>query len=413
MGAGPEVAAPVVLMLIATGAVAGYAHRLFVEAHQHHHETTNELLRLAQFNQQLLVLYHMAQTLPASLDLAETLEEARRHLDEAMELDVFAVLTADDGGDGWTVAASEGANLADRFTTGALPTPLRDAIGDPAGLIVDDLGPVDAGRGLDPRSRTGIYVSLHARGRVVGLLAVERRRPVPFTVPGLRFVHGIADSLALGIENARWFRRLRSLGAEEERTRIARELHDRPAQSLVYLGYELDRLVKGRPADQELVQLRDNVRTAVAELRETLVQLRSTVNAEHPLEVHVRQLAERFTRRTGVVAELRFGPVVPLPPRVEQEILRIVQEALNNVEHHAEAKKVLIGWSMRDGNVEVVVEDDGKGFDFDPSDRRPDAFGLLGMSERADTIGASLRIGRAPTGGTRVSLLIDSHLVNV
>ncbi len=311
---GIDVAAPVVLVLIATAAVAGYAHRLFVEADQHHHETTGELLRLAQFNQQLLVLYQMAQTLPASLDLDETLEEARRHLDEAVELDVFAVLTTDESGSGWTVAASAGATLPERLTEAALPSAARAALQEPAGLLVDDLGTPERGPGLDPRSRTAVYVGLRAGGRVVGLLAVERRRPVAFTVPALRLVHGIADSLSLGIENARWFRRLRALGAEEERTRIARELHDRLAQSLVYLGYELDRLVKRREHDDELARLRDDVRHTVTELRETLVQLRSTVNAEHSLEVHVRQLAERFARRTGVAVDLELRPVTPLPP---------------------------------------------------------------------------------------------------
>jgi signal transduction histidine kinase len=407
--AGVDVAAPVVLVLIATAAVAGYAHRLFVEADQHHHETTGELLRLAQFNQQLLVLYQMAQTLPASLDLDETLEEARRHLDEAIELDVFAVLTTDEGGSGWTVAASSGATLPDRLTEAALPSVARAALLDPAGLLVDDLGSPERGPGLDPRSRTAVYVGLRAGGRVVGLLAIERRRPVAFTVPALRLVHGIADSLSLGIENARWFRRLRSLGAEEERTRIARELHDRLAQSLVYLGYELDRLVKRRERDDELARLRDEVRMAVTELRETLVQLRSTVNAEHPLEVHVRQLAERFTRRTGVAVDLELRPVTPLPPRVDQEVLRILQEALNNVERHAGATRVVLGWSMDHGRVRFVVEDDGRGFDPDVTTARSDAFGLVGMSERADVIGARLRVERSGQGGTCVSLEVDAR----
>jgi signal transduction histidine kinase len=286
---------------------------------------------------------------------------------------------------------------------------LRDALHEPAGLLVDDLGTAERGPGLDPRSRTAIYVGLHAGGRVVGLLGVERRRPVAFTVPALRLVHGIADSLSLGIENARWFRRLRALGAEEERTRIARELHDRLAQSLVYLGYELDRLVKRREHDEELAHLRDEVRQTVTELRETLVQLRSTVNADHPLEVHVRQLAERFARRTGVAVDLDLLPVTPLPPRVDQEVLRIVQEALNNVERHAEASRVSIRWSMDHGRVQVVVADDGRGFDPDAVAARPDAFGLLGMHERADVIGGRLRIEPGEHGGTRVSLDVDGH----
>jgi signal transduction histidine kinase len=236
---------------------------------------------------------------------------------------------------------------------------------------------------------------------------VERPRPVAVTLTALRLVHGIADSLTLGLENARWFRRLRALGAEEERTRIARDLHDRLAQSLVYLGYELDRLVKRRERDDELARLRDDVRHTVTELRETLVQLRSTVNADHPLEVHVRQLAERFARRTGVAVDLDLRPVTSLPPRVDQEVLRIVQEALNNVERHAHASHVAIAWSMDHGRVRVVVEDDGCGFD--PAGRRPDAFGLVGMSERADAIGARLRVERRDPGGTRVSLEVDAR----
>ena len=400
-----DTAGAVVLVLTATAAVGGYSRGLFVEAHQRQRATSDELTRLAEVNHHLLLLYQLTQALPASLDLNEAVVASRRSLGELTRFEVFAVLTTDEAGEEWHVELAEGLRLPQTLSGADLPAPVRRAVHAAGGVVSEDLE-LD-GPGLAPTSRTGVYVALHSRGRVLGLLVVERSGTEPFGIADLRSVVGVADPLALGIDNARWFRRLRSLGAEEERVRIARDLHDRLAQSLVYISFELDRMVKRRGPDEQLERLRDDVRRAVGELRETLVQLRSTVSVERTLDVLIREHTERFNRRTGIDVSLRLDGTQRLPARTEQEVLRVLQEALTNVEKHSGARNVTVQWQARDPKARLLVHDDGCGFDPDGPRRRDDSFGIIGMRERAETLGATLAVDSRPGFGTRVTLELE------
>ena len=122
---------------------------------------------------------------------------------------------------------------------------------------------------------------------------------------------GLADVLALTLDNARRFGRLRSLGAEEERTRIARDLHDRLGQWLTYISFELERIiVNGSQDAPQLSRLYQDVQRALEELRETLRQLRSEVTIGRPLSMVGKELIDRFTERTddrGRLARERPG----------------------------------------------------------------------------------------------------------
>jgi signal transduction histidine kinase len=110
----------------------------------------------------------------------------------------------------------------------------------------------------------------------------------------------------------------------------------------------------------------------------------------------------RFADRTAVDAHLRVvHPDQRLPVPVENELLRILQEALNNVDRHAKADHVEVEWTVDGGNFELLVVDDGEGFD--PSRAvREQSYGIVGMKERAEVIGASLRVDSRPGSGTTV-----------
>src|SRR5690606_16063214 len=99
------------------------------------------------------------------------------------------------------------------------------------------------GPGLSGKAGSGLYAVLPARGSVIGLLVIEARTPNAYRARDLELFRGFVEPAALAIDNARWFSRLRTVGADEERTRIARDLHDRIGQSLAYLAFELDRIV--------------------------------------------------------------------------------------------------------------------------------------------------------------------------
>ena len=131
--------------------------------------------------------------------------------------------------------------------------------------------------GFAALGRSGIYMALRARARSSGLIAIEDVAPNAYGREQRDLLECLSSLLALSIDNARWFARLRTLGAEAERARIARELHDRVAQSLAYVAFELERM-QSLPGDKdgEISELRIVVRDIVRELRQTIYQLRGT-----------------------------------------------------------------------------------------------------------------------------------------
>ncbi|HTO01594.1 MAG TPA: sensor histidine kinase, partial [Microthrixaceae bacterium] len=197
--------------------------------------------------------------------------------------------------------------------------------------------------------------------------------------------------------------RLRTLGAEEERVRLARDLHDRLGQWLTYIGFELERIMSAEGSDvEELNKLYEDVQSALDELRETLRQLRSGVNEEKPLSLMGRDLVAGFAERTKI--EATFDVVQPderLPVPIENELFRILQEALNNISKHAGATQVSVTWNVNGGNFELTIVDNGRGF-VTAHGVRDSAYGLVGMRERADAVGAHLEISSAPGEGTTV-----------
>jgi signal transduction histidine kinase len=248
-----------------------------------------------------------------------------------------------------------------------------------------------------------MYTALRARGALVGLIALEDVVPDVYGREQRDLIESLSSLLALSVDNARWFGRLRTLGAEAERARIARELHDRVAQSLAYVAFELERM-QGLPGekDTEITELRVVVRDIVRELRETIYQLRANVSEVEDIVMVAGSYLERFSERTGIAAQWLPSATAALPYRIEQELWRIGQEALVNVERHADATNVVVRWEVDGGVARLEVADNGEGFD--PSGVAGEHYGLVGMRERADAIGAHLAIESRPGGGTKVAV---------
>lgn len=217
-------------------------------------------------------------------------------------------------------------------------------------------------------------------------------------------------ALALTIDNVRSFGRLRTIGADQERTRIARDLHDRLGQWLTYISMELEHIIGEVPESTSLQSLHGTVQTAIEELRETLRQLRTKVSDNESLAMVGKAMADRFTQRTGIATTFTVtNPGESLRVNVENELLRILQESLNNVEKHAKPENVNIIYSVSDGRGELSIIDDGKGFDTGGS-IRDTSYGLMGMRERADVIGATLQIESARGAGTTIRVRATNEL---
>lgn len=211
--------------------------------------------------------------------------------------------------------------------------------------------------------------------------------------------------------------RLRELSAalqtirEEEKTRIARELHDELGQALTALKMDTAAIeeelnhaqaaLKKRTADMK--QLIDATVTSV---RRISADLRPVMLDNLGLVPTLEWLAKDFTQRTGIAVELEIPDEnLGASGDAATAIFRIVQESLTNVARHAQAGKVVITLTHRGGNVALCVRDDGKGMD-DADRRKARSFGLLGMRERAFVLGGELKVTSTPGKGTEVEALI-------
>ena len=224
-------------------------------------------------------------------------------------------------------------------------------------------------------------------------------------------MNGFVEPVALAIDNARWFARLRTVGADEERTRIARDLHDNIGQSLAYLGFELDRLVtkeqNGEQLGTPLEQLRNDLRGVIGEVRDTLYDLRTDVSDAQEIGEVLQQFAERLMERSELDIRIYADAGHRLPLLQEREMWRIAQEALVNVERHAQAGAAAVRWRCDGEAAALEVADDGKGF---PAGKagRIDSYGIMGMRERASSIGATLEIHSEEGRGTVIRCFLPA-----
>jgi signal transduction histidine kinase len=385
-------------MLLAVFTSAAVRTRL-MESERRRVALAGEVESLNEANGLLTLVNSVARTLPTSLTLREALHTAQRQISDTFDARVVCLLTLDENTDEWVPKLAEGCVMRPAYSAAALPEPLATALRTSEPLLRGDLEEHDVTHRLAANSASGIYVRLETRNTTIGLLGLEHPELGHFDERDIRVLVGLAEVLALTIDNARWFGRLRSLGAEEERVRLARDLHDRLGQWLTYIGFELERIMA---SFEDLDRLHRDVQAALDELRETLRQLRSGVTEEQPFSDVARDVVNRFGERADLDARLVVvHPGSRLAVPVENELLRILQEALNNVGKHAEAESVLVTWKVDGGSFELTVSDDGRGFET-ARGVRDSAYGLVGMRERADVIGAQLSIDSAPGAGTTV-----------
>jgi two-component system, chemotaxis family, CheB/CheR fusion protein len=196
---------------------------------------------------------------------------------------------------------------------------------------------------------------------------------------------------------------------ENERARIAREIHDRVGQQLTALRFALDRVrrccVDAPAALGSLDEALEIARGIDTDIDVLARELRPAALDDLGLVAALSRYVESWGRHSGVQAEFRIGGLddVRLTPDVETTFYRVAQEALNNVAKHAHASRVDVLLERRNGAILLVVEDDGVGFDAaDPS--QSGGLGLSGMHERASLIGAGLQIESSPGQGTSVFL---------
>jgi signal transduction histidine kinase len=232
----------------------------------------------------------------------------------------------------------------------------------------------------------------------------------------LRFLQEFAQQVGPAIYNVYLMRRLRERAGALERARFARELHDGAIQSLIAVEMQLDVLRRQSGAqapvvNAELGRIQKLLREEVLKLRELMQAMKSfAVNADRLLGF-ISDTVERFRRETGIAAEFVTElERVDLAQKVCRELARIVQESLVNVRKHSGAHHVLVRLAQRAGNLQLTVEDDGKGFSF--SGRLSDAElettgkGPAVIRERVRLLAGELAIESTPGHGARLEVRI-------
>ncbi len=401
-------ASQIAVIFLLCGALGAFTRNLVVEIEVQRARAIDQATQMATANDLLVSLHALAQTLPASFDLGEVVESIRQRVRALFPYTALVVLVPDDAGAGWRAELGEGVRVPARLAEKDLPQPIRRAMTSTGPVVVSDRIADPDQNGFAALCRSGLYTALRARGALVGAVAIEHEPAEAYGPDEQDLLDSLSSVLALSLDNARWFGRLHTLGAEAERGRIARELHDRIAQSLAYVTFELERLqhLPGEKRD-EIDNLHDVVRDIMQELRETIYQLRANVSEDNELTVVAAEFLARFEERTGISTNWAPDTSRRLPYRVEQELWRIVQEALTNVDRHSGASQVIVRWDVDEhGGARLEVSDNGKGFD--PGGVAGDHYGIVGMRERAEAIGARLQIVSRVGRGTSVVVELET-----
>jgi signal transduction histidine kinase len=284
---------------------------------------------------------------------------------------------------------------------------------------------IPALRGEDYASM--LSVPMMVRGRVVGVLNVHAKEARVWDDQAVALLSDVANLMGRAVENARLHDRLaereemlesfatRTVEAQElERRRLAGEIHDGISQRLISLWYHLlaaEDAIGRDPVDpallaSELGAAKELATAALGEARAAITGLRPAVLDDLGLGPGLESLARSVS---GVEAEVDVEPV-DLPSHVEMALYRIAQEALHNVGRHSEASHVTLRFGPVDAEARLVVADDGAGLPEDWMEVAEErgAYGMVGMRERAELIGARLTVTSRPGRGTTVEVVVPA-----
>ncbi len=360
------------------------------------------------------------------LNLQGALDESLRLVAEMLHVKEGWLLLRTEGRGGaegvWTIGAAYGFPEWARVGVQAQHFPidrclcLRHLSGQTLVTQVRDLACVRATAQVGHPSGRHITIPLGQDGKVAGIM-VLMVPPSRYLSPSDReILTALGEQIGLAIDRARLYdqlaekERLRGrllarliTAQEDERKRIARELHDEIGQALTALVVSLDFLVR-HPMDeqklrQRLLDVKEMAETGLAEVRRVIHEMRPTALDDLGLEAAIRWLVRRY-EHAGLKIEVQIEGVSDrLPDHIEITVFRLIQEACTNTVKHAAASHILIALRRRGNWLTVEVKDDGKGFDLK---QRGEGIGLAGIRERVTLAGGRLSVESSPDSGTRL-----------
>jgi signal transduction histidine kinase len=299
------------------------------------------------------------------------------------------------------------------------PTPRQHGM---LGALLRDAAPVrlsdirkDPRFGWWPRAhpvlKDFLGVPIRHGDEVLGIVFLSNKQtPGGFTEHDEELLTLFAAHAAIALTNARLYERGRELTVIEERTRMARELHDAVTQKLFSLRLTAQAAAALLPTDQqraaeELDRVRRLAGEALAELRAVIVELRPADLDRHGIVETLRKHVTLLDRLHSVAIRFHASEMGDLEPAVEVALLRVAQEAVHNALRHARAGRIDLRLSREDQRVTMEIADDGVGFDVGGAPGR--GLGLASMGDRAESAGGRLSVSSAPGEGTTVRLEVD------
>lgn len=285
----------------------------------------------------------------------------------------------------------------------------RRTLGHKIPLIISDMG-----AGLAHGLQAVAAAPLVTKGQTLGALFLGSSRPQALNDAHRELLATMAHQMALAIRNAQLYLKLGQMAVVEERYRLSREFHDGLAQTLSYLGLQserLERLLQTGQVDTavaEFTEMRRSIRAAYVDVREAIDGLRLGMESVGQLAARLGEYATEFTRQTGLPVNFTAVPdQINVPPSSALQLLRIAQEALTNVRKHAQATEVDVRLRQLEGELELTITDNGRGFsDKLPADRKYRSYGLASMRERTESLDGTLTVATQSGQGTRITVVV-------
>ncbi len=380
----------------------------------------------------LKTLQSVAQTLASELDLGKLLREIIHASVEILNATTGSLLIWDRNDDTLVFAVTEGAEgrklenrrISTREGLAGWIFTFRQPV------IVDDVSKdgrffsaIDESVGHHTTSLIGI--PLMTKGEMIGVIEVlNKKSGEKFHEHDLEMLSALANHAAIAIKNARLYRALREerdrlIDVEEEvRKKLARDLHDGPAQTLASILMSIDFIRQAlekdpSQAEAELESLEQAARKTLHQVRNMLFELRPVVLEAEGLEAALRAYVERLREVDDMTIHLSLkGLEERVPPKVEEVSFAIVQEALSNARKHAQARNVWLTVNRSEETLKVVIKDDGIGFDMHKIGQKyaeKGSLGLLNIRERSEMLGGQVSIKSRPGKGTSVTLVVPLY----
>jgi signal transduction histidine kinase len=409
--------------------------------------------RVQARTQQLSTLNAMTMTVNQSLNLKEILDLA---IDEVLQLtgiDMTAIFLQEPSQGRLKLMAHRGlsesaARLA--YQVGLLDSDCGGVLELGRVVVVPDLSQ-HRGRGAESLKREAVtalmHVPLQTKGRSVGSMCLGTRNHTEFDPEEQKLFTAIGNQIAIAVENARLYAELqhkerirgelfqKALAAqEEERKRIARELHDEISQSLTALLYEAEaglELSHGVAVKKRLQSIYDLTQHSLDNIHNLIFDLRPSMLDQLGLVPAVRWMAKNRLEPRGMRVIVEIASVTGaleselglqrLSPEIETALFRVIQEAINNIARHSAARNVDIQLELDGESASINIEDDGIGFN--PAEMSAASaemaggeapkisesgrgLGLAGMQERIELLRGELEIDAAPGAGTRIHMRV-------